>query len=160
MNAPSVLLALSSRSCYIWQSSCNGFLSPNSLALKSCCNLLCSDAAVRLMSCSLSMVYGVSLRGFRIKSWTLVANSGASEVTMWSNLVFWAVIPQVVNWASTWANQIWGSVGQKGEVWGVLLLFCQHQAVLPAQVHDHSSLRLQFYSDHVRVTKLSCKANS
>ena len=44
----------------------------------------------------------------------LSSNSGASEATMWSKLVFWAVIPRVVNWASTWANQIEGSMGQRG----------------------------------------------
>ena len=49
-----------------------------------------------------------------IKSRTSVANSCANEATMWSNLVFWTVIPRVINCASTWANQTSGSAGQNG----------------------------------------------
>ena len=86
MNAPLVLLALSPRSCCIWRSSCDGFLSPNSSVLKSCCNLCCSNVAVHLTICSLSVAYGLSLGWFGIKSWISVANVGASEATMWSNL--------------------------------------------------------------------------
>ena len=40
--------------------------------------------------------------------------SGDNEVMMWSNLAFCAVIPRVLNCASTWANQTSGSDGQNG----------------------------------------------
>ena len=107
--APSVLLALSPRSCCMRRNSCDGVRSPNSSALNNCCNRHCSEAAVLLVSCSFNLSYGWSVGGLRIKSLTSVANSGASEATMWSNFVFCDVIPRVVNWALTCANQIWGS---------------------------------------------------
>ena len=146
MNAPSVLLALSRRSCCIWQSSWNGFLSPNFSSLKSCCNLCCSDAAVCLTSCSLSVMSGLSLGGFRIKSQTSVANSGASEAMMWSILVFWAVIPWVLVLHLCEPPLVWtgpplvwtkseDQQARREEFWGVLLLFCWHQALLSARVH-------------------------
>ena len=40
--------------------------------------------------------------------------AGDSEAITWSKRVFCVVIPLVLNWTSTWANQTWGSVGQKG----------------------------------------------
>ena len=40
----SVVLVRPPRSCWILRRSCVGFLSPNSSALKSCCNLRCSEA--------------------------------------------------------------------------------------------------------------------
>lgn len=48
------------------------------------------------------------------RSRTSTANSGDSEAITWSKRVFCVVIPLVLNWASTWANQTWGSAGQKG----------------------------------------------
>ena len=44
-----------------------------------------------------------------------MANSGASEATTYSNLVFCAVIPLVVNCALTCTNHVCGSAGQNGE---------------------------------------------
>ena len=40
--------------------------------------------------------------------------SGDREAITWSNLVFCAVIPWVLNCTSTWVNQTSGSEGQKG----------------------------------------------
>ena len=42
-----------------------------------------------------------------------LTSTAISEIT-YSKRVFSAVIPLVLNWASTWANQKMGSVGQKG----------------------------------------------
>ena len=46
--------------------------------------------------------------------WTWVANSGESDATRYSYLVFCEVILRVANWASTWANHKSGSDGQYG----------------------------------------------
>ena len=43
-----------------------------------------------------------------------MANSGERELITYSKRIFWAVMPLVVNCASTWANQTSGSAGQKG----------------------------------------------
>ena len=43
-----------------------------------------------------------------------MANSGVKEATTYSYIVFCTEILRVANWASTWANQMWGSEGQKG----------------------------------------------
>ena len=45
---------------------------------------------------------------------TSEAYSGDKEAMMWSNLVFCAVMPRVLNCTSTWANQTSGSDGQNG----------------------------------------------
>ena len=50
----------------------------------------------------------------RMRSQTSVANSGIKEATTYSYIVFCTEILRVANWASTWANQMWGSAGQKG----------------------------------------------
>ena len=50
--------------------------------------LHCSEAAVRLISSALSLSYGVSSGGHRRRSRTSVANSGLSELTMYSKRVF------------------------------------------------------------------------
>ena len=42
--------------CYIRQSNCVGFLSPNSSPVNSCGSRRCSDRAVRLVSCSFNVV--------------------------------------------------------------------------------------------------------
>ena len=52
--------------------------------------------------------------GANIRSRTSVAISGDNEATIWSNLVFWTVIPRVLNCASTWANHTCGSEAQYG----------------------------------------------
>ena len=52
--------------------------------------------------------------GLSRRSLTSVANSGERELITYSKRVFWAVMPLVVNCASTWANQTSGSAGQKG----------------------------------------------
>ena len=41
-------------SCCIRRSNCVGFRSPSSSVLSNCCSLCCSEAPVRLISCSLS----------------------------------------------------------------------------------------------------------
>ena len=45
---------------------------------------------------------------------TWVANSGESDATRYSYLVFCEDIPRVANWASTWASHKSGSDGQYG----------------------------------------------
>lgn len=52
--------------------------------------------------------------GFKRRSLTSVANSGLRELIMYSNRVFWAEMPLVVNCASSCANQTSGSAGQNG----------------------------------------------
>ena len=47
-----------------------------------------------------------------MRSRTCFANSGEREATTYSYLVFCAVIPRVLNCASTWANHTSGSDGQ------------------------------------------------
>ena len=46
-----------------------------------------------------------------MRSRTSVANSGESDATTYSYLVF---MPRVLNCASTWTNHMSGSAGQKG----------------------------------------------
>ena len=67
-NVPSAAPTRSPSNCCIRRSSWVGFLSPSSSVLRSCCSFLCSEAAVRLTSCSLlskssssseQLVYGV-----------------------------------------------------------------------------------------------------
>ena len=48
------------------------------------------------------------------RSLTSTANSGEREAMTYSNRVFCDVMPLVLNWASTCANQTVGSVGQNG----------------------------------------------
>ena len=50
--ALSAISALSPSSCFIRRNNCEGFLSPSSSDVKSCWSRRCSDAAVRLTSCS------------------------------------------------------------------------------------------------------------
>ena len=78
---PSATPARSPNNCCIRQSSWVGFLSPSSSVLKSCCSFLCSEATVRLISCSLRVVYGLSGGGCRMRSRTSVANSGERDAT-------------------------------------------------------------------------------
>ncbi len=94
-------MGLSPNKCCIRRRRCVGFLLPSSSAFNSNCSLFCSDAAVRPISCSFSVSYGLSAGGVRMRSRTSVAISGAREATMWSNLVFCEVIPRVVNCAWT-----------------------------------------------------------
>ena len=84
----SAVPSLSPRSCCILLSSWVGFLSPSSSPLINCCNFLCSEAAVRLMSCALRVSYGLSAGGFRRRSLTSMANSGLRELLTCWNLVF------------------------------------------------------------------------
>ena len=69
---------------------------------------------MRAMSCCFRVSYGEAAGTQRIRSLTCVVNSGEREATTYSYFVFWAVIPRVLNWASTCANQRCGSEGQKG----------------------------------------------
>ena len=73
-------------SCCILRRSWVGFRSPNSSPVKSCWSFRCSEAVVRLVSCSLRAVYGLSAGGLSKRSLTSAANSGDSEDTTWSNL--------------------------------------------------------------------------
>ena len=68
-----------------------------SSVVNNCCKRRCSEAAVRLTSCSLSVSYGFVAGGVRMRSLTSVAYSGASNATEWSNFVFCTMIPLVVN---------------------------------------------------------------
>ena len=81
------------------------FLSPSSYELNSSWKRRCLEVAVRCTNCSLSLSYGFVVGGDTMRSCTSWANSDNSEATIWSNLVFWAVIPWVLNWALTCANQ-------------------------------------------------------
>ena len=65
----------------------------------------------------------------RMRSRTSVANSGVKEATTYSYMVFCTEILRVANWASTWANQMWGSAGQKG---GNLMLVAAMVTGLPS----------------------------
>ena len=65
----------------------------------------------------------------RMRSRTSVANSGVKEATTYSYIVFCTEILRVANWASTWANQMWGSAGQKG---GSLMLAAAMVTGLPS----------------------------
>ena len=67
----------------------------------------------------------------RMRSRTSVANSGVKEATTYSYIVFCTeiLILRVANWASTWANQMWGSAGQKG---GSLMLAAAMVTGLPS----------------------------
>ena len=91
----------------------------------------------------------------RMRSRTLVANSGVKEATTYSYIVFCTEILRVANWASTWANQMWGSAGQKGS----LMLAAAMVTGLPSagarDAFSSSSDRADFETsmeDHVRVT--------
>ena len=53
--------------------------------------------------------------GTTIRSRTLIAISGDNKATTWLNLVFWTIIPCVLNCASTWANHTCWSEAQYGE---------------------------------------------
>ena len=64
-----------------------------------------------------------------MRSRTSVVNSGVKEATTYSYIVFCTEILHVVNWASTWANQMWGSAGQKG---GSLMLAAAMVTGLPS----------------------------
>ena len=61
------------------------------------------------MSCINSLSYNCSAGGFKNRSLTCVATSRLRELTMYSNLVSWAVSPHTVNCASTCINQTSGS---------------------------------------------------
>ena len=66
------------------------------------------------MSSSLSASYWFWVGGQIKMSHISCANSGCSEDTTWAYLFFCAVMLRVRNCASTCANQIVGSFGQKG----------------------------------------------
>ena len=90
---PSVA-ALSPISCSILRNNCDGFLSPNSSAVRSCCKRCRSETAVRWTSCSRRESYGCVAGGWSMRSRTSVANSGASDATTYSNFVLCCVIPR------------------------------------------------------------------
>ena len=113
-SASSVSVVLLPSSCCIFRNSCEGFLSPSSSDVSSCCSRRLEEVPVRWTSISRRRSYGRDSGGCKIISRTSKAYSGASEATMWSNFVFCAVIPRVPNCASTWANQTSGSEGQNG----------------------------------------------
>ena len=113
-SASSVSVVLLPSSCCIFRNSCEGFLSPSSSEVSSCCSRRLEEVPVRWTSISRRRSYGRDSGGCKIISRTSKAYSGASEATMWSNFVFCAVIPRVPNCASTWANQTSGSEGQNG----------------------------------------------
>ena len=106
-------------SCCIRRSNWEGFRSPSSSAVSSCCRRRCSEASVLLMRACFRWSYGLSRGGCKIRSLTSAATSGARAAMMWSKRVLCWTTPRHANWASTWANQIAGSAGQKG---GILIV--------------------------------------
>ena len=154
---PSVA-ALSPISCSILRNNCDGFLSPNSSAVRSCCKRRRSETAVRWTSCSRRESYGCVAGGWSMRSRTSVANSGASDATTYSNFVLCCVIPLVANCASTWANHRSGSLGQNG---GSLRLTAAMRAGSPvasALAASAVSLVAAGSRDMVVRVSLSCSA--
>ena len=77
------------------------------------CKRFCSEADAHRISSVLILSYGPSC-GCNKRSCTSWATSGCKDDTTYAKWVLWLTMPLVTNWASTWANQMVGSLLQKG----------------------------------------------